>query len=115
MAGVIFPATRRHVGRRLAIDGIEECAEFSRIPVPQKVFKGVDKFMRSVSSMRGSKYAYTPERKDSPTYSMTAAGLLCRMYLDWDDTNGGCGREFEFLMNMAPSPMACITTIMPPR
>lgn len=79
-------------------------AQFSRIAVPQKVFKGIDKFMRSVSSMRGSKYAYTPERKDTPTYSMTAAGLLCRMYLDWDDTNGGMRAGIRVLDEHGPEP-----------
>ena len=60
-------------------------AQFSRISVPQTVFKGIDHFMVSVSSMRGSQYAYTPLRRDSPSLSMTAAGLLSRMYLEWED------------------------------
>lgn len=60
-------------------------AQFSRVPVPQRVFTGIDRFMGSVSSMRGSQYAYTPQRRDSPSLSMTAAGLLSRMYLEWQD------------------------------
>jgi len=78
-------------------------AQFSRITVPQKVFNGVDRFMRSVSSMRGSQYSYTPERQLTPTLSMTAAGLLCRMYLDWND-NGGLRAGVRLLDEHGPEP-----------
>lgn len=79
-------------------------AQFSRINVPQKVLTGVDRFMRSVSSMRGSQYSYTPDRKESPTMSMTAAGLLCRMYLDWTDKNGGMRAGIRILDEHGPEP-----------
>lgn len=79
-------------------------AQFSRIKVPPKVFGGIDRFLGSVSSMRGSQYAYTPERKNIPTPSMTAAGLLCRMYLDWNETNGGLRAGIHFLDEHGPEP-----------
>ncbi|MEI8380596.1 MAG: prenyltransferase/squalene oxidase repeat-containing protein [Planctomycetota bacterium] len=77
-------------------------AQFSRIPVPPKVFQGVDRFLGSVGSVRGSRYAYTPERKNTPTPSMTAAGLLCRMYLDWSETSPGLRAGVLFLDEHGP-------------
>ena len=79
-------------------------AQFSRITVPPKVFNGIDRFLGSVSSMRGSRYAYTPDRKMTPTPSMTAAGLLCRMYLDWNDTSVGLRSGVHFLDEQGPDP-----------
>ncbi len=79
-------------------------AQFSRITVPPKVFNGIDRFLGSVSSMRGSRYAYMPDRKTTPTLSMTAAGLLCRMYLDWNDTNVGLRAGVHFLDEQGPDP-----------
>jgi len=80
-------------------------AQFSRMAVPPKVFQGIDRFLGSVSSMRGSQYAYVPERKNNPTPSMTAAGVLCRMYLDWNETSGGLRAGVHFLDEHGPDPM----------
>ncbi|MFO1044673.1 MAG: prenyltransferase/squalene oxidase repeat-containing protein [Planctomycetaceae bacterium] len=77
-------------------------AQFSRIAVPPRVFQGVDRFLGSVGSVRGSRYAYTPERKNTPTPSMTAAGLLCRMYLDWSETSPGLRAGVLFLDEHGP-------------
>ena len=79
-------------------------AQFSRITVPQKVFSGVDRFMVSVSSMRGSQYAYLPDRSNSPTPSMTAAGLLCKMYLGAKENHGGMRAGIRFLDQHGPEP-----------
>lgn len=79
-------------------------AQFSRISVPPKVFGGIERFLASASSMRGSRYAYLPDRKNNPTPSMTAAGLLCRMYLDWKDTNVGLKAGVNFLDEHGPDP-----------
>ena len=79
-------------------------AQFSRITVPQKVFSGVDRFMISVSSMRGSQYAYLPDRSNSPTPSMTAAGLLCKMYLGAKENHGGMRAGIRFLDQQGPDP-----------
>lgn len=79
-------------------------AQFSRIPIPNKVFAGIDRFLASVSSLRGSRYAYLPERKMQPTPSMTAAGLLCRMYLNWDKTSGALQAGVNFLDEFGPDP-----------
>ncbi len=79
-------------------------AQFSRITVPQKVFSGVDRFLISVSSMRGSQYAYLPDRNNSPTPSMTAAGLLCKMYLGAKENHGGMRAGIRFLDQHGPEP-----------
>ena len=79
-------------------------AQFCRIAVPQRVFTGIDRFIGSVSSHRGVYYAYTPDRKAFPTPSMTAAGLLCRMYLDFDDNKGKLSAGIRFLDEHGPEP-----------
>ena len=79
-------------------------AQFSRITIPQKVFSGVDRFLISVSSMRGSQYAYLPDRSNSPTPSMTAAGLLCKMYLGAKENHGGMRAGIRYLDQRGPEP-----------
>ncbi|HEY0983283.1 prenyltransferase/squalene oxidase repeat-containing protein [Schlesneria sp.] len=76
-------------------------AQCSRIPIPQRVFSGIDQFLVGVSSMRGSQYAYTPQRRDAPTPSMTAVGLLSRMYLEWKD-NGRLAAGVRLLDEHGP-------------
>jgi hypothetical protein len=78
-------------------------AQFSRITVPPRVFTGIDRFMASVSSRRGALYAYIPDRREDPTPSMTAAGLLCRMYLDWSDSQGRLSAGIRFLDEQGPA------------
>ncbi|MBS0202055.1 MAG: terpene cyclase/mutase family protein [Planctomycetes bacterium] len=77
-------------------------AQFSRVTVPPKVFQGIERFLASVSSLRGSQYSYTPERQNSPTPSMTAAGLLCRMYLDWNESSVPMRAGIRFLDEHGP-------------
>lgn len=79
-------------------------AQFSRVAVPAKVYQGIDRFLTSASSLRGSQYAYLPERKNVPTPSMTAAGLLCRMYLDWKESSPGLRAGVTFLSDHGPDP-----------
>jgi Prenyltransferase and squalene oxidase repeat len=79
-------------------------AQFSRVTVPQKVFSGVERFLISTSSMRGSRYAYLPDRSNSPTPSMTAAGLLSRMYLGAKENHGGMRAGVRFLDEQGPDP-----------
>lgn len=79
-------------------------AQFSRVSVPAKVYQGIDRFLLSVSSVRGSQYAYLPDRKHMPTPSMTAAGLLCRMYLDWKESSPGLRAGVSILSERGPDP-----------
>ena len=56
------------------------------IKVDKEVVNRAQSFLDSVSDSGGATYAYTP---GSPiTSSMTAVGLLCRMYLGWPQDNG---------------------------
>lgn len=56
------------------------------IEVDDVVVKRAQSFLDSVSDSGGAAYAYTP---GSPTTaSMTAVGLLCRMYLGWPRESG---------------------------
>lgn len=79
-------------------------AQFSRIPVQQKVFRGVDRFLNSVGSMRNSQFSYLPERQAMPIPSMTAAGLLCRMYLVSKDGAAGLQAGVRVLDQRGPDP-----------
>lgn len=79
-------------------------AQFSRIMVPPRVFRNVERFLSSAASARGSQYAYRPETRQNPTPSMTAAGLLCRMYLDWKENNGALRAGITFLDRQGPMP-----------
>ncbi len=56
-------------------------AQSAGIPVKQKVFYGVIRFLDSVQSYDGAAYGYQQRRDASP--AMTAEGLLCRQYLGW--------------------------------
>lgn len=54
-------------------------AQFSRVSVPPKTLALAEHFLAQVTRDRGTVYAYQPGRQ--PTPSMTAAGLLSRLYL----------------------------------
>jgi hypothetical protein len=54
--------------------------QFARFKVPESVYRKINGFLDSVSSQKGSQYAYAARQRASP--AMTAAGLLCRMYVD---------------------------------
>ena len=56
-------------------------ARSASIEVPETSFKRIQAFLNSVAMDNGSKYSYVKGRP--PTPSMTAEGLLCRMYLGW--------------------------------
>ncbi|OYW18272.1 MAG: hypothetical protein B7Z55_10925, partial [Planctomycetales bacterium 12-60-4] len=78
-------------------------AQFSRVTVSAKVMKGIESFLQSVQSDRGSRYAYLPRERDRPRPSMTAAGLLCRMYLGWRENSIGIKSGVRYLDELGPS------------
>ncbi len=66
-----------------------QTARMADIPIPAEAFERVTKFLDSVAYNDGSQYAYQKfdgELKEKRP-SMTATGLLCRMYLGWDRKN----------------------------
>lgn len=70
------------------------------LEVPEKTFKGVRNYMDTVSHDDGETYSYMQGRP--PTPSMTAEGLLCRMYLGWPRTNAAIDGGTARLMGIAP-------------
>lgn len=82
-------------------------AHNSRISVSPKTFKGVETFLDLAQQNRGSEYVYYPgdtRQQSSSTPSMTAVGLLCRMYLGWDRTNPSLINGIEYLDRIKPLP-----------
>ncbi|QDT62925.1 Prenyltransferase and squalene oxidase repeat protein [Calycomorphotria hydatis] len=69
--------------------------------IPRKTFLDADRFLDSVSVSRGQQYAYTPNGggKDS----MTAVGLLSRMYLGWSRDSAGLNSGVGYLSQRGPS------------
>ncbi len=55
--------------------------QMAGLPVKEETLKNVEKFLNSVSHEEGALYAYL--RRDLPSLTMTAEGLLCRQYLGW--------------------------------
>lgn len=76
-------------------------AQFSRISVPQVVFNDVEKFLDHVSTQRGSQYSYLAGRP-KPSQAMTAAALLCRMYLGWNEQNASLRAGIKRLDEWGP-------------
>ncbi len=54
------------------------------LEVDENIFRSVGTFLDSVQHGEGSRYAY--KEFDPPSLSMTAEGLLCRIYLGWPRT-----------------------------
>ena len=78
----------------------------AKLDVSKKAFKGAETFLDLVQSNRGTQYAYMPGggRFSEPRNSMTAVGLLCRMYLGWDRTNARLAGGVAHLDSAKPSP-----------
>ncbi len=62
-----------------------QSAKAGRIRVASDTIRDVKEFLKSVQSNDGAMYSYMPG--DGPSDSMTAVGLLCRMYLGWKREN----------------------------
>jgi hypothetical protein len=60
-------------------------AQMSKIKVPPQAFRGAEKFLDACAKNGGSQYTYVPGTGDAKN-SMTAAGLLCRIYMGWEPT-----------------------------
>jgi hypothetical protein len=58
-------------------------AQMSKIKVPPQTFRGAEKFLDACAKNGGSQYTYVPGTGDAKN-SMTAAGLLCRIYMGWE-------------------------------
>jgi hypothetical protein len=68
--------------------------------VDQSVFVGASKFLDSVQTEGGAAYGYKDPGSKSST---TAIGLLCRMYLGWEQDHPALKRGVEELAKVGPS------------
>lgn len=72
----------------------------ARVEIPEKTLKKINGFLDQVAQADGALYSYTPGRPSIP--SMTAEGLLCRMYLGWPRDNPAIDRGAQRLLQVAP-------------
>ena len=71
--------------------------------VSEKVMKGAEYFLVSAQREDGAGYRYVPGN-GAATPTMTAVGLLCRMYLGWRHDNIALARGVAALSARGPSP-----------
>lgn len=77
-------------------------AKIAGLEIPSRVIPKVTKFLKSVDSEGGAAYAYNRPGTERP--SMTAVGLLCRMYLGRDTKHRGMIRGMKYLSDWGPNP-----------
>ena len=78
-------------------------AKNANLPVAPGAFKGAEQFLNAAQLQGGSQYMYDLNQK-SATPTMTAAGLLCRMYLGWDRKNKALQEGVKYLAAAKPAP-----------
>ncbi len=81
-----------------------QSARAAHLNVPDKTIGMADLFLDSVSSRDGARYAYM--KRNSPTPTMTAEGLLCRIYLGWTKDKPGLGSGVAWLTEKDNLPSA---------
>jgi hypothetical protein len=79
-----------------------QSAKAGRIKVDSNTILDVKRFLKSVQHFDGAQYSYVPEQ--GPKDSMTAVGLLCRMYLGWKRDNLALKAGVEHLSKVGPQP-----------
>ena len=79
-----------------------QSAKSSRIRIDNDTMRDARQFLRSVSIDEGSGYAYMPNRLTEKP-SMTAVGLLCRMYMGWNRDHPALVRGVNRLATIGPS------------
>ncbi|MDG2128051.1 MAG: terpene cyclase/mutase family protein [Fuerstiella sp.] len=79
-----------------------QSAKSGRIRVSSKSLRLAREFLRSAQADdEGSLYAYVPGNAAKP--SMTAVGLLCRMYLGWRNDNPALKKGVQYLAGRGPN------------
>lgn len=76
-------------------------AQLGYVPVPPGVWTKASKFLDSVQDDDGAAYGYQSPSRDEPT--MTAIGLLCRMYGGWPRSRSSLARGVRSLGKRGPS------------
>ncbi len=77
-----------------------QSAKAGKLDVSGSVLRDARNFLVSVHSHGGARYAYTADRDSTPT--MTAVGLLCRMYMGWRNDNEHLREGVEYLSSVGP-------------
>jgi hypothetical protein len=75
-------------------------AHMAYLNVPSQTYIGASKFLDSVQADSGSRYGYLDPGTGSAT---SAVGLLCRMYLGWDQDSPALERGVAWLKKQGPS------------
>jgi hypothetical protein len=73
-----------------------QSAKMAGLQVPDDTLELASHFLDQASSEGGALYAYQPGHRSTPT--MTAEGLLCRMYLGWRRNEPGLERGIQVLL-----------------
>ena len=77
----------------------------AKLKFPTTAFKNAEKFLKLAQAEGGAQYLYDPAiDKAQPTPTMTAVGLLCRMYLGWDHKNKKLAEGVQYLDKIKPQP-----------
>jgi hypothetical protein len=76
-------------------------AKSGGLKVQADTMQDTRRFLDSVDSEGGARYAYMPDQ--GPKNSMTAVGLLCRMYLGWKRDRPGLIAGVQHLASVGPS------------
>lgn len=79
-----------------------QSAKIAELSVPPRVSTRAAKFLKSVEFDGGASFGYQDSRNVRP--SMTAVGLLCRMYLGREQSHRGMIRGMHKLAEWGPSP-----------
>jgi hypothetical protein len=79
-----------------------QSAKSGDISFSRRTLKRAEKFLKSVQVDDGAGYRYT-DNSGNATPTMTAVGLLCRMYLGWRHDNSTLERGIASLAAVGPS------------
>ena len=81
-------------------------ARKSGLVVPDNSFRGISHFLDSVQSHGdGSRYGYTAAKAvSSYDYTRTSIGLLCRMYLGWNQSTPDLAKGIDVVIKKGPLP-----------
>ena len=79
----------------------------AKLKLAPQTFKRAESFLNATQAQGGSQYRYAPEpggETGAGTPTMTAVGLLCRMYLGWNHQNQKLAEGVRYLDNVKPQP-----------
>jgi hypothetical protein len=78
-----------------------QSAKSGRLRVSSPSMRDGRSFLNSVQAERGAKYRYT--RDNDPSATMTAVGLLCRIYMGWRKDREALQSGVNYLATIGPS------------